>query len=154
MIRSARMVPISVMDSAKFVQISVIYPVKFVPDQRDGFSKIHADQGDEFGFYSRRRTCKCQEETGETKSASRRNRLLALTAIESDDGRRSKRDRDKTRGGEKVAWRRSMAWTKVMKPKEQEDEKNLMNVRNSGTERLCANTILASQVSRRRRNTR
>ena len=37
---------------------------------------------------------------------------------------------------------------------EQEDEKNLMNGRNSGTERWCANTILASQVSRRRRNTR
>ena len=34
------------------------------------------------------------------------------------------------------------------------DEKNLMSGRNSGTERLCANTILASQVSRRRRNTR
>ena len=30
-------------------------------------------------------TCKCQEETGETKSASRQNRFLALTAIESDD---------------------------------------------------------------------
>ena len=54
-------------------------------DQRDGFSKIHADQGDEFGFCPRRRTCKCQEETGETKSTSRRNRFLALTAIESDD---------------------------------------------------------------------
>ena len=58
---------------------------KIRADQRDGFSKIHADQGDEFGFYPRRRTCKCQEETGETKSTSRRNRFLALTAIESDD---------------------------------------------------------------------
>ena len=58
---------------------------KIRADQFDGFSKIHTDQGDEFGFYSRRRTCKCQEETGETKSASRRNRFLALTAIESDD---------------------------------------------------------------------
>ena len=47
--------------------------------------KNRADLGDEFGFYSRRRTCKCQEETGETKSTSRRNRFLALTAIESDD---------------------------------------------------------------------
>ena len=34
------------------------------------------------------------------------------------------------------------------------DEKNLMSGRNSGTERLCANMILASPVSRRRRNTR
>ena len=59
--------------------------IKIRADQRDGFSKIHAHQGDEFGFYSRRRTCKCQEEAGETKSASRRNRFLALTAIESDD---------------------------------------------------------------------
>ena len=58
---------------------------KIRADQCDGFSKIYADQGDVFGFYSRRRTCKCQEETGETKSASRRNRFLALTAIESDD---------------------------------------------------------------------
>ena len=54
-------------------------------DQRDGFSKIPADPGDEFGFYSRRRTCKCREETGETKCANRRNRFLALTAVESDD---------------------------------------------------------------------
>ena len=53
--------------------------------QRDGLSKIHADQGDEFGFYSRRRTCKCQEETGQTKSTSRLNRFVALTAIECDD---------------------------------------------------------------------
>ena len=58
---------------------------KIREDRRDGFSKIYADKGDEFGFYSRRRTCKCQEETGETKSASRRIRFLALTAIESDD---------------------------------------------------------------------
>ena len=58
---------------------------KIRADQCDGLSKIRADQGDEFGFYSRRRTCECQEETGETKSASRRNRFLALTAIESDD---------------------------------------------------------------------
>ena len=82
---SVKFVKISVMDSVKFVQISVMDPVKIRADQRDGFSKIRADQGDEFGFYSRRRTCKCQEETGETKSASRRNRFLALTAIESDD---------------------------------------------------------------------
>ena len=54
-------------------------------DRRDGFSKIDADKGDEFGFSSRRRTCKCQEETGETRSTSRRNRFFALTAIESDD---------------------------------------------------------------------
>ena len=58
---------------------------KIRADQRDGFSKIRADQGDEFGFYSRRRTCKCREETGETKCANRRNRFLALTAVESDD---------------------------------------------------------------------
>ena len=57
---------------------------KIREDRRDGFNKILADQGDGFGFYSRRRTCKCQEETGETKSTSRRNRYLALTAIESD----------------------------------------------------------------------
>ena len=43
---------------------------------------------------------------------------------------------------------------KVMKPNEQEDEKNLLNGRNSGTERWCATKILASQVSRRGRNTR
>ena len=43
---------------------------------------------------------------------------------------------------------------KVMKPKQQEDENNVMKGRNSGTERWCANTILASQVIRRRRNTR
>ena len=58
---------------------------KIREDRLDGFSKIRADQGDEFGFYSRRRTCKCQEETDETKCANRRNRFLALTAIESDD---------------------------------------------------------------------
>ena len=58
---------------------------KIRADQRDGFSKIPIDQGDEFGFYSRRRMCKCQEETGETKRANRRNRFLALTAVESDD---------------------------------------------------------------------
>ena len=58
---------------------------KIRADQRDGFSKIRADQRDEFGFYSRRRTCKCQEETGETKRTSRRNRYFALTAVESDD---------------------------------------------------------------------
>ena len=58
---------------------------KIRADQRDGFSKIPADHGDEFGFYSRRRTCKCQEETGETKRANRQNRFLALTAVESDD---------------------------------------------------------------------
>ena len=58
---------------------------KIRADQRDGSSKTRADHGDEFGFYSRKRTCKCQEETGETKSASRRNRFLALTAIESDN---------------------------------------------------------------------
>ena len=58
---------------------------KIREDRRDGFSKIHADQGDEFGIYSRRRTWKCQEETGEMKSASRQNRFLALTAIESDE---------------------------------------------------------------------
>ena len=34
------------------------------------------------------------------------------------------------------------------------DEEESDEWRNSGTERLCANTILASQVSRRRRNTR
>ena len=98
--RSARTAPINVMNSVEFVQISVTDSVKIRADQRDGsskiradqrdgFSKIHADQGDEFGFYSRRRTCKCQEETGETKSASRRNRFLALTAIESDSARGS-----------------------------------------------------------------
>ena len=38
-----------------------------------------------------------------------------------------------------------MAWTKVPKIKEQEDEKNLMNGRNSGTERWCVNTILAKE---------
>ena len=58
---------------------------KIRADQRDGSSKTRADHGDEFGFYSRKRTCKCQEETGETKSVSRRNRFLALTAIESDN---------------------------------------------------------------------
>ena len=58
---------------------------KIRADQRDGFSKIHADQGGELRFYSRKRTCKCQEETGETKSASWRNRFLALTAVESED---------------------------------------------------------------------
>ena len=59
---------------------------KIREDRRDRFSKIHPDQGDGFGFYPRRRTCKCQEEAGETKSTSRRNWFLALTAIESDDG--------------------------------------------------------------------
>ena len=58
---------------------------KIRADRRDGFCKITADQGDEFGFFSRRRTCKCREETGETKCANRRNRFLALTAVESDD---------------------------------------------------------------------
>ena len=58
---------------------------KIREDRRDGFSKIHSDQGHEFVFYSRTRTFKCQEETGKTKSTSRRNRFLALTAIESDD---------------------------------------------------------------------
>ena len=47
-----------------------------------------------------------------------------------------------------------MEWTKVAKFEEQEDEKNLTSGRNSGTERWCANTILASHVSRRKRNTR
>ena len=93
---SAKFVQINVMNSVKFaqsnvtgsvkfVQISVMDPSKIRADQRDGFSKIPADQGDEFGFYSRRRTCKCREETGETKCANRRNRFLALTAVESDD---------------------------------------------------------------------
>ena len=59
--------------------------IKIRADQRDGFSKIPVDQGDEFEFYSRRRMCKCQEETGETKRVNRRNRFLALTAAESDD---------------------------------------------------------------------
>ena len=58
---------------------------KIRADQRDRFHKIRADHGDGFGFYTRRRTCKCQEETGETKSTSRRNRFFALTAIEKDD---------------------------------------------------------------------
>ena len=58
---------------------------KIRADQRDGSSKIRADHGDEFGFYSRRRTCKCQEETGETKRANHRKRFLALTAVESDN---------------------------------------------------------------------
>ena len=66
---SVKFVKISVTDSVKFVQISVMDPVKIRADQRDGFSKIPADHGDGFGFYSRRRTCKCQEETGETKRA-------------------------------------------------------------------------------------
>ena len=104
---SVRTVQISVTDSAKFVQINVIEfskiraeqrdgfskiradqrdgSSKIRADQRDGFSKIPADQGEEFGFCSRRRTCKCREETGETKCANRRNRFLALTAVESDD---------------------------------------------------------------------
>ena len=60
---SIKLVKIDVTDSVKFTQIMVMNWV----------------------FYSRRKTCKCQEETGETKSTSRRNRFLALTAIESDD---------------------------------------------------------------------
>ena len=62
-------------------------------DQREGFSKIRADQDDGFSLNSRRKTCKraesaglrpqqCQEETGETKSTSPRNRFFALTTIE------------------------------------------------------------------------
>ena len=65
-----------------------------IRDRRDGFSKIHADQGDVFGLYSRRRTCKCQEKTGETKSTSRRDRFLG---DRKSRRQRSKRDRDSTR---------------------------------------------------------
>ena len=117
---SVRTVQISVTDSAKFVQINVMNSVKtraeqrdgfskiradqrdgstkIRADQRDGFSKIPADQGDKFGFYSRRRTCKCRVETGETKCANRRNRFLALTAVESDDDEEVNAIEDSARG--------------------------------------------------------
>ena len=82
---SQKFVQISVTDSVEAVQISVMDSVRLVQINVTDSAKFHADQGDEFGFCPRRRTCKCQEETGETKSTSRRNRFLALTAIESDD---------------------------------------------------------------------
>ena len=73
-------------DSVETMQTNVTDSVKFLK-RRDGFSKIRADQGVGFGFYSRRRTCKCQEEADKTKNARRNNRFFALTAIDGgEDG--------------------------------------------------------------------
>ena len=72
-------------DSVETMQTDVTDPVKLYEDRRDGFSKIRGDQGDGFVFYSKRRTCKCQDEADETKNASRNNRFFAMTAIEGED---------------------------------------------------------------------
>ena len=58
---------------------------KIREDRREGLSKIRADQSDGFFFYSRRRTCKCQEEADETKNAIRNNRFFALAPIGSEE---------------------------------------------------------------------
>ena len=54
-------------------------------DRRDGCGETRADRRDGFGFYPRRKTCKCQEKADEMKSASWNNPFFALTAIESED---------------------------------------------------------------------
>ena len=73
-------------DSVETMQTDVTDSVNFLK-RRDGFSKIRADQGVGFGFYSWRRTCKCKEKADETKNARRNNWFFALTAIDGgEDG--------------------------------------------------------------------
>ena len=72
--RSARTVQISVMGSVRFVKTDATDSVKFTQIRVMNSVFIRGEG-----------RAKSQEETGETKSTSRRNRFLALTAIESDD---------------------------------------------------------------------
>ena len=89
---SVEMVRTDVTDSVKLVQITVMDAVtnhdgfsRGDADRRDGCGETRADRRDGFGFYPRRKTCKCQEKADEMKSASWNNPFFALTAIESED---------------------------------------------------------------------
>ena len=84
---SVEVVQSNVMDPVKFVQINVMNSVKFVQiNVMDSVEVVQISVKDPEKFMQISvMDLVFQEEIGETKSTSRRNRFFALTAIESDD---------------------------------------------------------------------